>query len=124
MRLLKERREMLLLRDRLPALRPEQSGFDHDHPAEAARALYDHEEILSTRALLVQRVAEIDAALQRIHDGTYGRCEVCGMPIERERLRVIPTARMRVACQQRHEQELRQQFARRAPDPQLWRSEV
>ena len=33
---------------------------------------------------------EIDAALQRIEDGTYGVCEGCGKPIEEERLEAIP----------------------------------
>ncbi len=38
-------------------------------------------------------LAEIDAALQRIEDGTYGTCEVEGTPIEFERLQALPWAR-------------------------------
>lgn len=38
-------------------------------------------------------LAEIDAALQRIEDGTYGVCEVDGTPIEFERLEALPWAR-------------------------------
>jgi RNA polymerase-binding protein DksA len=37
-------------------------------------------------------VAEIDAALQRIENGTYGTCVVCGKPIGEERLEAIPYA--------------------------------
>ena len=37
---------------------------------------------------------EIDAALQRIEDGTYGVCEGCGKPIEEERLEAIPWTRL------------------------------
>jgi RNA polymerase-binding protein DksA len=35
-------------------------------------------------------IREIDAALKRIEDGTYGICEICGKPIGVERLRAIP----------------------------------
>jgi sigma-B regulation protein RsbU (phosphoserine phosphatase) len=38
-------------------------------------------------------LAEVDAALQRIEDGTYGNCEVCHDPIEPERLRADPLMR-------------------------------
>lgn len=37
-------------------------------------------------------IAEIDAALARIGDGTYGTCEQCGRPIDEERLLAVPYA--------------------------------
>jgi DnaK suppressor protein len=37
-------------------------------------------------------LAEVDAALARIDDGTYGTCVVCGRPIDEERLRALPYA--------------------------------
>jgi DnaK suppressor protein len=46
-----------------------------------------------------QMVAEIDGALQRIDDGTYGDCERCGKPIPEARLEALPTARYDAACQ-------------------------
>lgn len=45
----------------------------------------------------------IQAALARIDDGTYGRCEICGEMINAPRLTAIPTARRCVACQERLE---------------------
>ena len=45
-----------------------------------------------------RELAEIDAALERIADGTYGSCEECGGPIGRQRLRAIPEARRCIAC--------------------------
>jgi len=39
-------------------------------------------------------LAEIDAALQRIDDGTFGACAVCGAPIGEERLAAVPYARL------------------------------
>jgi DnaK suppressor protein len=39
------------------------------------------------------QLAEIDAALKRIEDGTYGTCVVCGKPIGDERLEALPWTR-------------------------------
>lgn len=46
-----------------------------------------------------QAVAEIDEALLRIDEGTYGECERCGKPIDERRLEAMPTARYDAACQ-------------------------
>ncbi|MFZ5469120.1 MAG: TraR/DksA family transcriptional regulator [Myxococcota bacterium] len=46
-------------------------------------------------------LAEIDAALDRIARGTFGRCEVCGGPIGRLRLAAIPEARACTTCSSR-----------------------
>jgi DnaK suppressor protein len=44
-------------------------------------------------------VADIDQALQRIEEGTYGLCERCGKEIDERRLEAVPTARYDAACQ-------------------------
>ena len=46
-----------------------------------------------------QVVADIDQALLRIKEGTYGTCARCGKPIDERRLEAIPTARYDAACQ-------------------------
>jgi RNA polymerase-binding transcription factor DksA len=46
-------------------------------------------------------LVEIDAALLRMHNGTYGRCESCGSVIPGERLVAIPEARYCIDCQGR-----------------------
>jgi RNA polymerase-binding transcription factor len=46
-----------------------------------------------------QVVADIDQALLRIKEGTYGLCARCGRPIDERRLEVLPTARYDAACQ-------------------------
>jgi DnaK suppressor protein len=43
---------------------------------------------------------DIDAALGRLDNGTYGKCERCGREIPIERLEARPTARLCVACKQ------------------------
>ena len=45
--------------------------------------------------------AEVEAALQRIVEGNYGVCEVCGEPIGGERLSAIPWARLCIDDQRR-----------------------
>jgi RNA polymerase-binding protein DksA len=47
----------------------------------------------------VQTIRDIDAALQRIASGEYGRCADCGGDIDYERLQAFPTAKRDVACQ-------------------------
>src|ERR671919_1709399 len=46
-----------------------------------------------------QVVADIDQALLRIKEGSYGICARCGKPIDERRLEAIPTARYDAACQ-------------------------
>ncbi|HEY8410879.1 MAG TPA: TraR/DksA family transcriptional regulator [Pyrinomonadaceae bacterium] len=46
-----------------------------------------------------QVVADIDQALLRIKEGTYGMCARCGKPIDERRLEALPTARYDAACQ-------------------------
>ena len=46
---------------------------------------------------------QVDAALARIEDGTYGQCEVCGHAIPKARLDAIPYAAFCVKCASRQE---------------------
>lgn len=47
---------------------------------------------------MLQQVAAIDAALERLDAGTYGVCQVCGRAIPDERLEAIPWAATCVSC--------------------------
>jgi RNA polymerase-binding protein DksA len=44
------------------------------------------------------KLQEINDALKRIEEGVYGRCVVCGKPIEEKRLMAIPEAKMCIVC--------------------------
>jgi DnaK suppressor protein len=46
-----------------------------------------------------QMIADIDQALLRIQEGSYGTCARCGKLIEERRLEALPTARYDAACQ-------------------------
>jgi|SRR5207302_5131230 len=54
-----------------------------------------------------QMIADIDQALLRIQEGSYGRCARCNKPIDERRLEALPTARYDSACQSAIESERR-----------------
>jgi DnaK suppressor protein len=66
--------------------------------AEAATSMPDPVAV-SRAARLLRTVEEIDAALERIADGTYGACVRCGRAIPAARLEFRPFAATCVACQ-------------------------
>jgi RNA polymerase-binding transcription factor DksA len=59
----------------------------------------------------LQELRDVEAALQRMTLGTFGRCVSCREPIERERLQAHPSATRCLRCQQ----QLEQSPARRPP---------
>lgn len=69
--------------------------FD-DESGEGDTLAVERERDLVLSAQAQQTVAEIDHALAKLENGTYGICEVSGLPIPKERLRAIPWARERV----------------------------
>lgn len=58
----------------------------------------ERERDLALSAQALASVEEIDRALAKIEQGTYGRCEKCGELIPRERLRALPHASLCVRC--------------------------
>ncbi len=53
---------------------------------------------LARRDKLEARIADIEEALARSEAGDYGRCEVCGVAIDPERLRILPHTRRCIRC--------------------------
>jgi RNA polymerase-binding protein DksA len=76
-------------------------GGTDNHLGDTATAMFDRELDEGLEESAKDTLAEIDAALQRIEDGTYGFCEVCGKPISAERLAAIPWARLCIDDQRR-----------------------
>ena len=52
-----------------------------------------------------RKLAQIDDALDRLEENTYGLCEECGIKIPKARLKVLPFARYCVECQEKNERE-------------------
>ncbi|HEX6238947.1 MAG TPA: TraR/DksA C4-type zinc finger protein [Acidimicrobiales bacterium] len=63
------------------------------HPADVASDAFEREKTLSILEQVQAELAAVERALQRIDDGSYGRCEACGDAIDDERLAVVPAAR-------------------------------
>ena len=80
-------------------------------PDIADRATRETDRALELRTRDRQRklVAKIDAALQRIEDGTYGYCEETDEPISLKRLEARPIATLSIEAQERHERMERTQ---------------
>ncbi len=107
------RRKLLNWRDEI--LRSTKETLQHlqddsaQHADIADRATSETERALELRARDRQRklIAKIDAALERIEDGTYGYCEETGEPISLKRLDARPIATLSVEAQERHERRER-----------------
>jgi RNA polymerase-binding transcription factor DksA len=71
--------------------------FDEES-GEGGTVTVDRERNLALSGQALLAVEEIDDALRRIDDKTYGYCERCFQPIPKPRLRALPYARLCVAC--------------------------
>jgi DnaK suppressor protein len=80
----------------------EESAFDN-HLADTATETYDRELDYSLEENSEHVLAEIDAALKRIEDGTYGICTNRGEQIPVERLEARPYATLCIDCQRERE---------------------
>lgn len=69
------------------------------HPAEAASELAEMERDEAVLLVMDGQRAEVEAALARLDDGTYGRCVACGTTLPDERLDARPEAARCVTCQ-------------------------
>jgi DnaK suppressor protein len=107
----KEYFRLKLLRWRDDILREAKQTLQHlqeenvNHPDLADRASSETDRAIELRARDRQRklIAKIDAALERIEDGTYGYCVETGDPISLKRLEARPIATLSIEAQERHE---------------------
>ena len=68
-------------------------------PADMAANAYTKELLMSMSTNDRQLLDSIDAALDRIEQGEYGKCVNCGEPIQEKRLEAVPWARHCIRCQ-------------------------
>ena len=74
------------------------SNADDEHDPEGSTIAFERSQVDALLRQAEEHLAEVDAALQRLAHGGYGRCEVCGRTIAAERLEARPTARTCVGC--------------------------
>ena len=83
---------------------PESQGMSElasydQHDADTATETFEREKDESIVERLDAELADVERALAKLDDGTYGICEACGRPIERDRLDAYPAARFCVRDQ-------------------------
>jgi DnaK suppressor protein len=93
--------------DRLAGLDRELAGIieatraansDDEHDPEGATIAFEREHAAALAAQARGHLAEIDAALARLTDGSYGTCASCGTAIPADRLTARPTATTCISC--------------------------
>jgi len=113
-RLMKQRQRLLRLRETLleeiHQLRSEASEENPNysmHPADAGTDSFDRDLVLGLASFKQEGLYEIDAALERIDDGTYGVCELTGQLIPWKRLEAIPWTRFSLEAEKQIEHAMR-----------------
>ena len=81
----------------------ETSPTNDNNLAETATATLGREIDYTLGDNAEQVLSEIDAALKRVEDGTYGTCVNCGQEIPRERLQANPWASLCIDCKRKSE---------------------
>ena len=81
----------------------QEGGIQEPDIADRASAETDRALELRTRDRERKLISKIDAALERLQDGTYGYCEETGEPISVRRLDARPIATLSLEAQERHE---------------------
>ena len=84
----------------------ELSSLDQ-HQADVGTETFNRERDISILESVEAELADIEHALKRLNEGTYGTCEACGKPIAEDRLEAQPAARFCLDDQWRAEQEAR-----------------
>jgi RNA polymerase-binding transcription factor DksA len=84
----------------------ELSSYDQ-HQADVGTETFEREKDLSILEQVEAELADVEHALRRLDDGTYGTCEVCGKAIPDDRLEAMPAARLCLEHQAEAEREVR-----------------
>jgi RNA polymerase-binding protein DksA len=71
---------------------------DDEHDPDGATIGFERAQVSSLLERAQRRLTELDDALARIDNGTYGLCTNCGRPIAPERLTALPTTQTCVDC--------------------------
>lgn len=73
------------------------------HMADVGSDVFEHDLNLNLVENEVEELELIEDAINKVENKTFGLCETCRKPIPTQRLKVIPYARLCIACKQREE---------------------
>jgi RNA polymerase-binding protein DksA len=82
------------------------SGYTF-HMADVGTDAMEREKAFLFASAEGRMLLEIDEALRRVYQGSFGNCESCGQPIGRARLEAVPHARLCLACKEKEERAQR-----------------
>lgn len=74
-----------------------------DDQADTGSKTFEREQEISLANSILERINQVDRAMERLDEGTYGWCERCGTAIPVERLAAFPSATLCVTCKQLEE---------------------
>ena len=74
-----------------------------DDQADTGTKTFEREQEISLANNILERINQVDRAIDRLGEGNYGWCERCGNPIPVERLAAFPSATLCVSCKQLEE---------------------
>jgi DnaK suppressor protein len=109
-RLIDLRHELVGVRDRLAEDERGLEGgddFAETDTGDMSQSIFDREMDASVEEGIERRLGEVERALQKVEEGTYGVCDDTGEEIPRGRLEAVPEAIRTVEAQQRFERERR-----------------
>jgi DnaK suppressor protein len=84
------------------AVREDGVGYSN-HMADVGTEVFEQARDVSLARQLQRSLEDVEHALGKFGDGTYGICETCGRIIELARLEALPSARLCMQCQSRRE---------------------
>ena len=85
----------------------EEEDFTQHDSGDMSHSLFTREMDATVEQTLERRLRNVERALQKVEEGTYGICDDTGEPIPRGRLEAVPEAIYTLEAQQRHERERR-----------------
>jgi DnaK suppressor protein len=74
------------------------AATDDEHDPEGSSTAFERAHVQSLLDQAHVHLTDLDQALERLHDGTYGVCEGCGRLIDIERLKARPSASTCITC--------------------------
>jgi DnaK suppressor protein len=81
----------------------EEGGLNYDpNFADSSQVTAERGEAEALAVKLQETLSEVERALLKLSEGTYGVCEQCGSPIDEARLEAKPAARLCIACASKH----------------------
>jgi DnaK suppressor protein len=83
--------------------KPVADAANEDDLVDVATEAFEREKELALESSVQGMLEMVEEALKKVQDGTYGICDGCAKPIDGNRLRAIPYARLCIKCKEQEE---------------------